>query len=234
MRNSNAHAVSGGAIGAQRGVFPMPGKQLPDHVTETVEQLARLHAAAEEGLTRRQRSVERVADRLGSPLTTYALACGVLAWVGLNAGLMEWGHPPLDSPPFPILQSVASIAALLVTTVILAAQNRQRRTADERMQLDLQVNLMAERKVAKLIGLIEELRRDLPNVVNRRDSLADAMTEAIDPDAVTTAYRETIETAGQNAPTDTSSSGGTAFAPHVRQVGSRSSEDRRPSERKKE
>jgi uncharacterized membrane protein len=196
----------------------MPGKQVPDHVTETVEQLARLHVAAEEGVTRRQRTVEVVADRLGRPLTTYVLACGVLAWVVLNLALPAMGRHPLDSPPFPFLQAAASVAALLVATVILAAQNRQRRIADDRTQLDLQVNLMAERKVAKLIALLEELRRDLPNVVNRRDSLAEAMTEAIDPDAVATAVRETVEAAGQDS-ADGSATAQAAFAPHVRQGG---------------
>jgi uncharacterized membrane protein len=77
--------------------------------------------------------------------------------------------------------------------MVLATQNRQRRSAEERARLDLQVNLLAEQKVAKLIALIEELRRDMPNVKNRRDRVAEAMTQAVDPHAVTTALEDTIE-----------------------------------------
>ena len=87
---------------------------------------------------------------------------------------------------------------------------------------------MAERKVAKLIALIEELRRDLTNVANRHDSFAEAMTEAIDTDAVTTAFRETIGAAERGA------SSGAAFAPHVRHVGSGSVADSAAGTRKKE
>jgi thiazole synthase ThiGH ThiG subunit len=70
--------------------------------------------------------------------------------------------------------------------------------------------------------------------VNRRDSLAEAMTEAIDPDAMATAFRETIEASGQDSPADASSSVDAAFAPQVRQPGSRSTADRVASARKKE
>jgi uncharacterized membrane protein len=80
-----------------------------------------------------------------------------------------------------------------MATMVLAAQNRQRHVADEHAQLDLQINLLAEQKVAKLISLLEELRRDMPNVANRVDPLAEAMTHAVDPHAVASALRETHE-----------------------------------------
>ena len=46
------------------------------------------------------------------------------------------------------------------------------------------MNLLAEHKVAKLIALVEELRRDLPMVRDRIDREADAMQEAVDPNAM--------------------------------------------------
>jgi uncharacterized membrane protein len=65
--------------------------------------------------------------------------------------------------------------------------------AEEHAQLDLHINLLSEQKVAKLISLLEELRRDMPNVANREDLVAEAMTHAVDPHAVATALKETIE-----------------------------------------
>src|SRR5581483_10605460 len=91
---------------------------------------------------------------------------------------------PPDPPPFGRAQGVVGLAALLMTTMVLTTQNRQMRHAEQRSHLDLQVNLLAEQKVAKLIALVEELRRDLPNVHNRKDSLAEAMTRSVDPGAV--------------------------------------------------
>jgi uncharacterized membrane protein len=48
-------------------------------------------------------------------------------------------------------------------------QNRQARIEDQRAHLDLQVNLLTEQKVTKLIHLLEELRLDLPMVKHRHD-----------------------------------------------------------------
>jgi uncharacterized membrane protein len=71
-----------------------------------------------------------------------------------------------------------------MTVTILTTQNRVAKLAQRRALLDLQVNLIAEEKIAKIVSLLEELRRDLPSVKNRRDSLAEAMTDAVDVHAV--------------------------------------------------
>jgi uncharacterized membrane protein len=99
--------------------------------------------------------------------------------VGASAGL-----PRLDPPPFQWLQGVVSLAALLVTLMVLATQRRLAQRAARRGDLELQVNLLSEQKAAKLIALLEELRRDLPSVRDRIDPVANAMTEAVDPKAV--------------------------------------------------
>jgi uncharacterized membrane protein len=101
-----------------------------------------------------------------------------------NGFAYHLGARSLDPPPFAWLQVAASISALLMTVTILTTQNRVAKLAQQRAQLDLQVNLIAEEKIAKIIALIEELRRDLPSVKNRKDSLAEAMTEAVDLGAV--------------------------------------------------
>jgi uncharacterized membrane protein len=58
--------------------------------------------------------------------------------------------------------------------------------------LELQVNLVSEQKIAKLISLLEELRRDLPSVRDRVDVVADAMAEAVDPQAVITSLEDDV------------------------------------------
>jgi uncharacterized membrane protein len=48
--------------------------------------------------------------------------------------------------------------------------------------------------VAKLIALVEELRRDLPMVRDRIDREADSMQEAVDPAAMLAALERASET----------------------------------------
>ena len=84
------------------------------------------------------------------------------------------------------------LGALLTTTVVLITQTRQGKLAEQRAQLDLQVRLLAEQKTAKLIALLEELRRDLPEVKNRHDAEAAAMEQSTDPHAILDAI-ETLQ-----------------------------------------
>jgi uncharacterized membrane protein len=82
---------------------------------------------------------------------------------------------------------------LLAATIVLTKQNRLERLAERRAHLDLKVTLLTEQKTEKLIDLLEELRRDLPNVKDRHDPKAAAMQQSMDPDAVLAALDERIE-----------------------------------------
>jgi uncharacterized membrane protein len=55
------------------------------------------------------------------------------------------------------------------------------------------MNLLSEQKIAKLIDLIEELRRDLPNVRERHDPEAEVLKQAADPHLVVSALEERLE-----------------------------------------
>lgn len=157
---------------------------MPDHVGHKIQTIAELFAKTERRVGRHQFAIERMTDAVGRPATAYVFAFVVVGWILANGLAPRFGARAVDPPPFAWLQVAACIAALLMTVTILTTQNRVAKLAQQRAQLDLQVNLIAEEKIAKLVALIEELRRDLPSVKNRRDSLADAMTEAVDLDAV--------------------------------------------------
>ena len=157
---------------------------MPEHVGHNIQTIMALFARADERVGRHQLAIERLTGALGRPLSTYLLVLAMAGWMAGNLMASHYGYQSLDPPPFPWLQGAACVAALLMTLVILTTQNRFAKVAQQRAHLDLQVNLIAEEKIAKLIALVEELRRDLPSVRNRKDSLADAMTEAVDVDAV--------------------------------------------------
>ena len=168
---------------------------LPDHINQQVDTIAALQARAERNVSIHQRTVETVTAFLGRPLFLNLVLIFVALWILANLFPKRFGLKQFDQPPFYWLQGVVTLGALLLTIVILITQNRQARLAERRAQLDLQVNLLAEQKVAKLIALVEELRRDLPSVVNRIDLEAEAMSESADPHAVLEALEEKIEQA---------------------------------------
>jgi uncharacterized membrane protein len=164
-------------------------------VFQDVESVASIRARAEQRLDRHQRMMEVLTAALGRPRTVYVTLLIVVGWVAFNLltpKLLGWQR--IDPPPFFWLQGMVALSALLMTTLVLITANRQTRNAEERSHLDLQVNLLAEHKVAKLIALVEELRRDLPMVRDRIDREADAMQEAVDPNAMIEALAGASET----------------------------------------
>lgn len=168
---------------------------LPEHVNQHIETIAALHARAESQINFHQRTIETVTANLGRPLFLNLVLLFVGGWVLVNVFPQRFGLQRFDVPPFFWLDSLISLGALLLTIIVLITQNRQARLAERRAELDLQVNLLAEQKVAKLIGLVEELRRDLPSVKNRVDPEAEAMQEAADPHAVLAALEEKLDEA---------------------------------------
>ncbi len=82
------------------------------------------------------------------------------------------------------------MATLLTSTIVLTKQNRLGKLEEQRDHLDLKVTLLTEQKAAKLIELMEELRRDLPNVKNRHDPEASALIQSMSPDLILAALDE--------------------------------------------
>jgi len=180
-----------GLLKARRASAPLPAASqdeaaalLPDHVSHNIEAIRLLHRRADENLSRSHRPIETVSALLGRPAFFYSIVLFVTLWVLLNLCAPLWAIAPFDPPPYFWLQGLVGLGALLTTTIVLITQTRQGKLAEQRAQLDLQVSLLAEQKTAKLIALLEELRRDLPEVTNRHDAEAAAMEQATDPHAM--------------------------------------------------
>jgi uncharacterized membrane protein len=116
----------------------------------------------------------------------------VAGWLLLNVFLPQWGLPQFDSAPFDLLQLVLGIIALPMTIAILIKQERQEKLAEQRAQLSLQLNLLTEQKIAKLIALVEELRADIPDVKDRYDPEVEEMQQAADPQVVMNVLENTL------------------------------------------
>ena len=161
-----------------------------------VEVIHTLQSRANQRVGHHQRIMERVARQVGRPRSIYVLLVVVSAWMILNLELAK----PIDPSPFFGLQGLLGLYAALVTTIVLTVQNRVQREGEHKSSLELQVNLAAEHKTAKIIQLLEELRRDMPNVHNRRDTQAEALSRAVDTHAVIDALEESLERPSNVAP----------------------------------
>ena len=165
---------------------------LVDLIDQDIETLVSIRVRAEQEVDQHQRRIEKVTANLGRPRFLYFILSFVLLWIAANLILVRLGGSAFDFPQFSWLQGILSLSALLMTTVVLITQNRQGKIDDQRRHLDLTITLLTERKVSKLIELVEELRHDMPMVKDRHDQQAEMMKEMADPDAVLTAFNRAM------------------------------------------
>jgi len=158
--------------------------KLPEHVEQTVQAIADVHNRHYRATGRLQRWADLLTAMLGRPASVLLLGGVALGWLVFNLGAPQLGIRTLDPPPFAGLELVATLSALFLAALILVTQRRDDVLAEQRSHLMLELALVSEQKTAKLIALIEELRRDLPSVTDRVDDVSEAMSRAVDPQTV--------------------------------------------------
>jgi uncharacterized membrane protein len=154
---------------------PKATPTLAEHIDQNIESVVALQRREWDAVGPAQRRVERVGRFMGRPLYLVALLFVILIWIVWNLSGHRW-----DPPPFELLDGAMTLISLITTTIVLIAQNRQTRLEQQHTHLGLQVSLLTEQKVTKLISLIEELRRDMPMVKDRHDAHAEALKESAD------------------------------------------------------
>ncbi len=165
----------------------------PTQIKENISAVLDFYSREEQKISASQRLVERISFFVAKPAFLAFILVFVAVWIGVNLVMSVSGLNEFDPAPFFWLQGIIGLGALLTATVVLSKQNRLARLAERREHLYLKVALLTEQKVAKLIDLIEELRRDLPNVKDRHDSDAAVLQQAMNPEQVLAALDERAE-----------------------------------------
>lgn len=169
----------------------MDDPDLPQPTEETIQRLAALHQEHHRSASVVQRFANRVTDALGQPGAVVATVALVILWIIGNYAAQRVGHAALEEFPFPELGLLATIAAVVIALLILTTQRHSDELADKRAQLTLQIALLSEKKVAKIIELLEEQRRDNPLLASRPDREAAEMAVSVDPEAAMARIQQT-------------------------------------------
>ena len=101
-------------------------------------------------------------------------------WIAWNQGWL--GLQPFD-PSLVILAMVASVEAIFLSTFVLISQNRMAKLADKRADLDLQVSLLAEHEITRLITLVTAIAKKLDIPTADDPELSELATD-VHPEAV--------------------------------------------------
>jgi uncharacterized membrane protein len=177
----------------QRGFGPTVAPPQPRGLNHALERnIAALEArrrehAASAGV--QERVAAAVTRFTGSMLFVYLHLTIFGFWIVANLGWVPM--VPAWDPSFVVLAMIASVEAIFLSTFILITQNRMAEAADKRAELDLQISLLAEHEVTKLVAMVaaicehlglnevvedevEELKRDVAP-----EAVLDAMERSV-------------------------------------------------------
>ncbi|OYQ32985.1 hypothetical protein CHU92_13770 [Flavobacterium cyanobacteriorum] len=133
---------------------------------------------------------EKIADAIthftGSMAFVYIHLILFGTWILWNAGGI--GLEPFD-PSFVILAMFASVEAIFLSTFVLISQNRMNAQSDKRDELTLQITLLTEHELTRLITMVEAIAKkaevELPDDVGLEE-----ITKNIDPEKVMDAMEQ--------------------------------------------
>lgn len=152
-----------------------------DPISEHTQTIADLHKAAERRVSPQQRAIEKVTNFLGRPSFLFIILAVVVLWIVVTLLLPAFGLRDFDPPPFSWLAGLLTLGALLQATMILITQNRQDMMVERRTQLDLQVSLLLDEKISKLITMVDQLRQVHPDLENGTDPQVEVLKKTVDP-----------------------------------------------------
>jgi uncharacterized membrane protein len=155
------------------------GEGLTQTLHENMRALVENRRKAERARTVHERIADRISRWAGTMQFAYAHAVFFALWLVWNAieGLPRW-----DPPPYVGLAMFASVEAIFLSTFVLVSQNRMAKLADRRADLDVQINLLAEREVTRVLAIVSEIAHRLAVDVEPPD--VDDLKQDVDPGAI--------------------------------------------------
>lgn len=109
--------------------------------------------------TGEERLADMITDFSGRMFFVYFHILWFGIWIIVNLGY--FGIKPFDPYPFGLLTMIVSLEAIFLATFVLISQNRLSAEADRRADLDLQIGLLAEHELTRVLKMLDEIQDKL-------------------------------------------------------------------------
>lgn len=171
----------------------------------TQTQIIRKNIAAIAKVQKKEDGRRSASDRMADAITHFSGSMAFVifhciwfgVWIVLNVGLVRIRHfSDFDPFPFGLLTMIVSLEAIFLSTFVLISQNRMAKLSEQRAELDLHVNLLAEQKATKALEMLDLIIQQL-NTVRRfnieHDPEIEALKKSPNPDEVLHVMRDAVE-----------------------------------------
>jgi uncharacterized membrane protein len=145
----------------------------------------RTKAARERGLQ------DRIADVItsfsGRMIFAYVHIIWFGVWILLNTG--RFGVRAFDPFPYGLLTMIVSLEAIFLSTFVLISQNRLAEETERHADLDLQIGLLTEHELTRVLQMLDAIQDKLSIVDHHESELADLEMETKPEDVLAEIHR---------------------------------------------
>lgn len=157
----------------------------------------RTKTASERGLQ------DRIADLItsvsGRMIFVYVHCVWFGFWILFNTG--GFGVRVFDPFPYGLLTMIVSLEAIFLSTFVLISQNRLSAESDRRADLDLQIGLLTEHELTRVLQMLDAIEKKLGVIDHKDKELADLEMETRPEDVLEEIHRiQAIELSHKNPP----------------------------------
>ena len=161
--------------------FQNPKPPVTPVVERNIRALLARRQAEERQLGIREKIAIGIAGFTGSMTFVMLHAVVYGLWIAINCGWIR-GLPRFD-PTLVILAMVASVEAIFLSSFILITQNRMMAQADRRADLNLQISLLAEHEITRVITIVKAMASKMA-IEEANEPELDELTQDIAPEQV--------------------------------------------------
>lgn len=159
---------------------PPPSSEMAQIVERNINALLDRRKLEEKRKTTEEKIADGVTRFTGSMLFVYIHLVLFGLWIFWNLGWL--GLKPFD-PSFVVLAMFASVEAIFLSTFVLISQNRMNVQADKRAELDLQISLLTEHEVTRLITMVRAMAKKM-DIPDAYDAAIDELERNVEPEKV--------------------------------------------------
>jgi uncharacterized membrane protein len=141
---------------------------MADVMQRNIETLLKRRKEEDKRKATQLKAADAITRFTGSMMFVYIHLVLFAAWIIAN--LPSVPFPKFD-PTYVVLAMWASVEAIFLSTFVLISQNRMAEQADKRADLDLQVSLLAEHEVTRLVTLVKQIAERLQIEESRNPEL---------------------------------------------------------------
>lgn len=174
-RRSTAEHFGGGGPNP-----PIPGERV---LRRNIAALRRMREEFEHRKTLQDRGADAITRFTGSTRFVVLHAVLFAGWFLVNTRTIPLVRP-FDPYPFVMLAMIASVEAIFLSTFVLISQNRMTGLTERREELHVQMNLLAEHEVTRVLKLVDAIAHHLGIECIEDEEELEQLKRDIPPEAV--------------------------------------------------